>query len=586
MNIFALLSLLVLPFYIFLAWYVYKLDPKSRLNRIFIFLALSFSIWAFTFAFFYTAPDKSTAWFWYNLSAIGRLFYPALTLDLVLIFTENKFNNIKWYNSILLYILPLIFLYQIFTGPFITQDLILTNGQWFEVLITTDIWWYAYNAYVLIYIAMSFLIIGWWGYHSKYLREKKQATVIIVTGLTAFILGLITNEFFQYLNLLTLPSMAQVFGIIFFTGIAYAIAKYKLLKLTTSIAAEQIISKVTDLVILIDPFGTINSTNSRARRLLGYSKSELEGKNWQFLVKDPAERVELGKYISNDKIQEDHEYKTMEINLKTKRGNYLPTNSFLSVIKDDFGVIGMFLVGQDLRQTRKLQEEIQEKNKAQKVAKANEEKLKKSLVEKELLLREIHHRVKNNMQIISSLLNLQAGYLKDQNAISALKESQVRIMSMAMIHENLYRSDNLTGIEFKEYANHMIKNLFHTYNINMEKIKVNLVASDIYLNIDTAMPCGLIINELVTNSIKHAFPEDKTGTILIQMEQKDNQYYLTVSDNGTGLPPQLNIQNTETLGLMLVNSLVGQLEGNMDINREGGTTFNITFKKLEYSQRI
>ena len=405
-------------------------------------------------------------------------------------------------------------------------------------------------------------------------------------NLKAFILGFITNELFQYLNLFLVPSIAQIFGIIFFSGIALAIAKYKFLKLTTSIAAEQIISKVTDLVILIDPIGTITSTNSRARRLIGYSKSELEGKNWQFLVKDPAEREELGKYIDKGEIQRDDEYKTMEINLKTKRGNPLPINSFLSVIKDDFGIIGVFLVGQDLRQTRKLQEEIQEKNKAQKEAKVHEEKLKKSLVEKELLLREIHHRVKNNMQIISSLLNLQAGYLKDQNAIGALKESQVRIMSMAMIHENLYKSDTLTGINFMEYANHLIKNLFHTYNINMEKIKVNIIANEIYLDIDTAIPCGLIINELVTNSVKHAFPGDRSGMIIIQIEQKGNMYYLTVSDNGIGIPPEKDIKNTETLGLLLVNSLVGQLEGTLEINREEGTTFHITFKKLEYLNRI
>ena len=586
MNIFSTLSMLVLFFYIILGLYIYNLDPKSRVNKLFVFLALSFSIWAFTFTFFYSAPDKSTALFWYNLSALGRLFYPALILDLVLIFTKNKFNYEKWFNSILLYILPLIFLYQIFTGPFITQDLILINGQWYEVIITNNIWWYAYNAYIFIYVAISFLLIGWWGYHSNFIRERKQALIIIITGLIAFILGVITNNIFQVFNIFLVPSMAQIFGIIFFFGIAYAVAQYKLLKLTASIAADQIINKITDLVILIDPFGKIINTNSRARRILGYSKSELEEQNWEFLVQNSQDRADINNFINNRLIDEKDVYKNMEIDLRTKKGNSVPVNFFLSAIKDKFGVIGVFLVGQDLRQTRKLQEEIKEKNLAQKSAKAHEEKLRRSLVEKELLLKEIHHRVKNNMQIISSLINLQSGYLKDETAKDALKESQVRIMSMAMIHENLYRSGNLSGINFKDYANHLIKNLFHTYNVSLEKIKINITAPDIFLNIDTAIPCGLIINELLTNSIKHAFPEGTKGQISIKMEQDQDQYYLTVSDNGIGIPIELDIQKTETLGLLLVNSLVGQLDGNLEISQENGTAFYITFKELEYSQRI
>lgn len=586
MNIYSILSLIILPFYLFMGWYVYKLNPKSRLNRLFILLSFCFSIWTFTFAFFYSAPDKTTAWFWYNLSAIGRFLYPAVILDLTLIFTKNRFNYEKWYKSIPLYILPLIFLYAIFTSSFVTQDLMLVNGQWYEILITNNVWWYAYTSYYLIYILLSFLIIGWWGYESRTLRERKQVMIVISTGLIAIILGIFTNTIFQIFNLHIIPPMAQIFGVIFFFGVTYAIVKYKLLKLTATVAADQIISKITDLVILIDSDGKIINTNSRTRRLLGYSKSDLEGQNWEFLIENPQDRAMIGKYINSGLIEEDDNYKNMEISLKTKRGNYIPVNSFLSGVKDKYGIIGVLMVAQDLRQTKKLLHEIREKNKAQKSAKAHEIQLKKSLNEKELLLKEIHHRVKNNMQIISSLLNLQAGYLKDKEAVNALKESQARIVSMAMIHENLYRSDNLTGINFENYINHLIRNLFHTYNISMEKIKFNVIAPDVYLNIDTAIPCGLIINELVTNSIKHAFPGGAYGEITIQMEQDLDEYHLKVSDNGIGLSPELNINNSPTLGILLVNSLVGQLEGNLEVNREQGTTFLITFKKLEYIDRI
>ncbi|MEN6593148.1 MAG: histidine kinase dimerization/phosphoacceptor domain -containing protein [Methanobacterium sp.] len=585
MNIFSALSLIIFPFYIFMGWYVYRLDSKSRLNRLFIFLAFCFSIWAFAFAFFYSAPDKATAWFWYNLSAIGRYFYPAVLLDLSLIFTRNRFSK-RWTNSIILYIIPVIFLIITLTGSFITQDLVFINGQWYEILITDNIWWYAYAIFYLLYLSLSFLIIGWWGYKSTILRERKQALILLSTGLFCIVLGNLTNTVFQIYNFYLVPSVAQIIGVIFFSGITYAIVKYKLLKLTTTTAANQIISKITDLVFLIDNYGKIISTNSRARRLLGYSRSELEGQDWEFLIKDAQDRERICKYISSELVEDEDSYKKMEIKLNTKRGNYIPVNSFLSSVNDNFGPIGVFMVAQDLRQTKKLLHEIREKNVAQKAAKIHEEQLKKFLNEKELLLKEIHHRVKNNMQIISSLLNLQAGYLKDKEAVDALKESQARIVSMAMIHENLYRSDNLTGINFENYINHLIRNLFHTYNVSMEKIKFNIIAPDVFLNIDTAIPCGLMINELVTNSIKHAFPKGTSGEITIEMVQDQDEYHLKISDNGVGLPQDLDIDKSSTLGLLLVNSLVGQLEGSMEVNREQGTSYHIVFKKLEYLDRI
>ncbi len=586
MNILSVLSLILFPFYIFMGWYVYKLDPKSRINRIFILYAFCFSIWAFTFAFFYSAPDKATAWFWYNLSAIGRFFYPALILDLALIFTKNRFFHVRWQNSLPLYILPVIFIFAIFTGTFITEDLVFVNGQWYESLITNNIWWYAYTLYYLSFLSVAFLVFGWWGYKSTVLRERKQALIVITTGLTAIVLGILTNTVFQLFNLYILPSVAQIIGVVFFCGITYAIIKYKLLKLTATTAADQIISKITDLVFLIDTYGKIISTNSRARRLLGYSRSELEGQDWEFLIKDPQDRERISNYINSGLIEDADSYKNMEIKLNTKRGNYIPVNSFLSGVKDKFGLIGVLMVAQDLRQTKKLLHEIREKNVAQKAAKIHEEKLQKSLDEKDLLLKEIHHRVKNNMQIISSLLNLQAGYLKDEEAVNALKESQARIVSMAMLHENLYRSDNLTGINFENYIKHLIRNLFHTYNVNMEKIKFNIMAQGVFLNIDTAIPCGLIINELVTNSIKHAFPEGTSGDIKVIMDQDDDKYHLEISDNGIGLPPEFDIKKSSTLGILLVNSLVGQLDGSIEVIRNQGTTYQIIIKKLEYKERI
>lgn len=215
--------------------------------------------------------------------------------------------------------------------------------------------------------------------------------------------------------------------------------------------------------------------------------------------------------------------------------------------------------------------------------------IKESLEEKEILLREIHHRVKNNMQIISSLLNLQRLHVEETETLDILKESQGRVRSMAMIHEKLYQSPNFTRIDFKDYIEKLVSSLIYTYKVQGQDIKQVLEVKDVEMNIDTAIPCGLIINELVTNSLKYAFPlstSNTTGTIKIELNQMEDQFKLTVSDNGMGLPVDIKPESSETLGLQLVNNLVNQLEGTLQIDRGNGTKFIIIFTELNYKERI
>jgi two-component sensor histidine kinase len=213
-------------------------------------------------------------------------------------------------------------------------------------------------------------------------------------------------------------------------------------------------------------------------------------------------------------------------------------------------------------------------------------KIKSSLKEKNNLLQEIHHRVKNNMQIISSLLNLQIKYVDEEEAVNVLKESQNRIKSMAMIHEKLYMSDDLAHINFVDYIQSLVKNLFYSYNVENTNIKPIFEVEDVTLNMETAVPCGLIISELVSNSLKYAFPNEKKGEILVSLKTVDDKYELIIRENGIGLPEELDFNNLETLGLLLVNNLTEQIDGELTINRSPGTEFKIKFKELEYKERI
>jgi two-component sensor histidine kinase len=204
-------------------------------------------------------------------------------------------------------------------------------------------------------------------------------------------------------------------------------------------------------------------------------------------------------------------------------------------------------------------------------------KLRKLLKEKEILLKEVHHRVKNNLQVISSILNLQSSYVKDQMTLDILRESQNRIKAMSFIHESLYRSDDFSFVNFSSYINSLSSNLVQTYIIKHTNIRLDLDLGDVNLNLDQAIPCGLIINELVSNSIKYAFPFKKQGKICIKLTKDGNKIYLSVSDNGIGLPVNFDVENTDSLGLQLVYILVSQLDGDIKVINKKGTTFLFNF---------
>lgn len=206
------------------------------------------------------------------------------------------------------------------------------------------------------------------------------------------------------------------------------------------------------------------------------------------------------------------------------------------------------------------------------------QQLQAALKEKEILFKEIHHRVKNNLQIIYSLIRLQRRKLKDQKADEVLLDSQNRIKSIALLHEKLYRSQKLSEIDLNQYIPNLITSLFSAYQTNSNQITLKTQLEDIPLDVDTAILCGLIINELVSNSLKYAFPENKTGTISIAIHRTpQNIIHLIFSDNGIGMNQEVALSETTSLGLKLVNDLVDQLEGHIVWNCEQGTEFKITF---------
>ncbi|HXX64773.1 MAG TPA: PAS domain S-box protein [Bacteroidota bacterium] len=213
------------------------------------------------------------------------------------------------------------------------------------------------------------------------------------------------------------------------------------------------------------------------------------------------------------------------------------------------------------------------------------DQLRSSLDEKEVLLKEIHHRVKNNLQVISSLLNLQSNYVCDIQDMEIFRESQNRIRSMALIHEKLYQSGSVSRVDFPQYARSLATTLFRSYRSADSNVRLDVEFGNVSLGIDLAVPCGLIINELLSNALKHAFPNGRTGAILLGFTENNGLITLTIKDDGVGFPASVDFRNPDTLGLQLVNTLTSQIGGTLELESSGGTTIQVSFASGEEKHR-
>jgi two-component sensor histidine kinase len=253
----------------------------------------------------------------------------------------------------------------------------------------------------------------------------------------------------------------------------------------------------------------------------------------------------------------------MEVKLRSKNGNEYWMEIFMNPIFDDEGSVAeISLVAHDISEKKKSSIEIVE-----------------SLKEKEVLLKEIHHRVKNNLQIISSILNLQSAFVTDENTLGILHESRNRIRSMAIIQETLYKSDVFSTVDFGKYIEDLCQNLIASYQI-IGNVKLELEVQPVHMILDQAIPCGLLINEIITNSLKYAWPDHQKGSIWVRLSQEEQNVVLEVSDDGQGLPEQFDKMNTETLGLQLIATLNEQLEGKLEVSNQNGTKYLLKFDNI------
>ena len=299
-----------------------------------------------------------------------------------------------------------------------------------------------------------------------------------------------------------------------------------------------------------------------------------------FNASEEKKITELQMQYTFDKAQEQAKnaqfQKILKLNNETSRLRFIKNSALL--VAGVFLILSGFILYNFLKvkKQRKLIDLQQDELKLQNGL------IHEALSEKEVLLKEIHHRVKNNLQIISSLLNIQAQNITDKNVLDSIKEGQSRVEVMSLIHQNLYQSKELDAIHIEEYIKQLTFYLNEMFNSATQKVVIDVVAPDLYFDIDTAIPLGLIVNELVSNAFKYAFLEKENRSIAISIEAIDDlNYQMQISDNGVGLPQHFKIGNSNSLGLKLVSILSRQLRGSVAYSSEKGTTFTITFKHLK-----
>ncbi|MBP2045377.1 histidine kinase dimerization/phosphoacceptor domain -containing protein [Methanobacterium aggregans] len=572
MNVFATLSFIAFMLCFFMGNFIYHKNSDSSLNKMVAVLCILVGFLAFVEFEYRQVVDFQTAYFWLKISGLWPLV-PAILLHISLIFTEKKKILRNKLTYIAIYAPALIISIFAINTPMMLEGILKEYWGWTYVFPKNSLLFGLMSIWTIICTIISGTLC-FLHYLKSHHIERMHAKYMLA-GLYLPLLVSFSSDFVFPTVSVRVPEMTMAMSTLGITFISYGIWKYGFPALTAASVADEIVSTMSNFLILLDSQKNIITVNKATCNLLGYDKNELEGFSVGKIFADENQErlIFIGDYLNakrgpNSMNMELNFVNNFELNLKSKNGFKIPVIISKSFIKNEEGlIVGIILIGNDIRDIKSI-----------------EDKIESALEEKELLLQEVHHRVKNNLQIISSLLSLQSNYIKEPEDLEIFQNSQNRVKSLALIHEKLYQSPNFTHINFEDYIWSLMSYLLGYYKPNSIKLEIDV--KDIFMGIDTAVPCGLIINELATNSIKHAFPNSMPGTIKIGLYYNNSEFELVVRDDGIGFQEAINFETTENLGLRLVSALTQQINGTIKLNRINGTEFRVKFHEVEYAKRI
>lgn len=515
------------------------------------YISLAFlgaAVWSFSAMNEVFASSIASNIFWSQVCYIG-LFITPLWFLFAVTYTQNE----KWINksrALILMVIPAIVLLMVFTNqwhglvwPQVTT-VQTASGTNFIYSHGIGVWIAATYSYLLMIMGMILLL----------------QTVINSEGLYRYQAGLLLVGaiFPLFLNAVYLENMFPVQGVdptpfgFFITVIlsAWSIFKFQFLEVMP-VAHTTLFKNMEDSVVVLDVKNKIVELNPAAEKLLDVDRNVL-GQSADSVM----ERVN-GFTVPDGETQKHYETRLISSDGACSKSYWLDVK--IKPIHSKNSFLGHLISLTDITRT-----------------KMAEERAQKAVKEKELLMRETHHRVKNNLMVISSLLNLQSRYVKDEDALNVLKESRNRANSMALIHERLYSFSDLKNINFGEYVKSLVGDLFKNYAVSTDTVKLEMAVEDVQMDVDTAIPIGLILNELVSNSLKYAFPAGK-GTLKIVFKREDENLLLSVKDDGVGISAGIDIKKSDTLGLTLIRGLVEQIGGKLTVDSSHGTEVCVVF---------
>lgn len=535
-----------------------KIKYKNLLDAAIVMVSAFFIVW-FLFIWPVVGPSQPDALS--IMLSISYIFYDLIILFsiLILLFSENK-----KISELPLFLFALGMFFQVLGDMIYAYDVVspLLIYQWiFNVL-------YSLNMIFLVLAIITYLKninIDFKHLISHYRGSKASNN-------WSSYLPLILVLFAYSLLIITKPDKALICGV---GIIVVMVIVRQILSLNEIRKAQKIIStreeqlsfitsNMLDLITESDEKGIFKYVSPSSHQLLGYAPEYLLGKSfYDFVHPDDAQKVRdcLKKSVESlSMARPQYRYKNAE-------GKYIWLESIGQPIFENDRLKGFIYSSRDITEQREAAKFV-----------------KNSLREKKTLLKEIHHRVNNNLQIIISLLNLESRNVVDDRDLELFAESQNRVRTMSMIHEKLYNSENLSSINFSDYLKTLLTNLIYENSKNFTNVDLELdIDEKIEFNIETSVPCGLIINEVVSNSLKHAFPSGRSGKITVEMHQEREEYVLIVGDDGIGFREK---PENKTLGLILINSLVDQLDAELEFLEGEGTFYKIRFHELKYKERL
>lgn len=559
MTILAFLDFLACIISIALGEYVYARRPKSDLNRIFFIFSISTAYWGFAEFGLQQSETYEAAYIWLRMSGLWPITV-VLLLHFVLIFTQQEKILERKFTYYLMYVPAVLVSITDLTSNLITGN--PERGPWgwesqvvgSHLLYNVSYTWGTFLAIMAIFLCLRYYLTA-----SAHKMKQQAKYVLIGLGMpVATGISILVENFLFKTGIPQVITPSNIVGSLF---IAYAIVRYELFELNPATAADNIISIMSDIFLLVGPSGIIMATNQSTVASLGYEEKELVGQDIGIVL--PDDERDVFKERAFHGLQKTSFVSDFETVFMSKTGDRIPVSLSASAVRDEKGELqGIVYVGRNIAERKKAEDQI-----------------RAALREKEVLLKEIHHRVKNNMQIISSLLYLQSRYSTDERTQGVLADCQNRVQSMALVHDRLCESRDIAALDFREYIRKLVEDLARSYNLNDQRIKLITDVDSTSIEPDPAIYCGLIINELVSNSLKHAFPGGRSGEIRVAFHSVGEEIELLVSDNGVGIPEGVDIKDTRTLGLRLVTMLAeDQLRGTISLRRSGGTEFRIKFK--------